>query len=41
VDHILATRPLAAKSKDAYIDLEPRRQARASDHTIMVAEFDA
>jgi exodeoxyribonuclease III len=40
VDHILATRPLAAKSTDCYIDLKPRVKAKASDHTFVVAEFD-
>jgi exodeoxyribonuclease III len=40
VDHILATRPLAAKSTDCRIDLKPRLQPKASDHTFMVAEFD-
>lgn len=39
VDHIMATKPLAAKSVDAYIDLEPRRAPKSSDHTVMVAEF--
>ena len=40
VDHILATPALAAKSKDCYIDLAPRRAPKASDHTFLVAEFD-
>jgi exodeoxyribonuclease III len=40
VDHILATPPLAKKSKDCWIDLEPRMQPKASDHTFMVADFD-
>ena len=40
VDHVLATRPLAAKSTDCRIDLEPRKQPKASDHTFVVAEFD-
>lgn len=39
VDHILATAALAKKSKDCYIDLKPRLAPKASDHTIMVAEF--
>lgn len=39
VDHILATAPLAKKSKDCCIDLKPRLEPKASDHTIMVAEF--
>lgn len=40
VDHILATAPLADKSKDCYIDLKPRLAPKASDHTVMVAEFE-
>ena len=39
VDHILATVPLAKKSVDAYIDLEPRKAEKPSDHTPIVAEF--
>lgn len=39
VDHIWATRPLAAKSLRAWIDLEPRRAQRPSDHTPVLAEF--
>ncbi len=39
VDHMLATRPLAARLKDCYIDLEPRRMDKPSDHTFVVAEF--
>lgn len=39
VDHILATDPLAKRSKDCYIDLKPRLEPKASDHTIMIAEF--
>jgi len=40
VDHIWATRPLAARSTGAWIDLAPRRAARPSDHTPLIAEFD-
>jgi len=40
VDHILATRPLAARCTDCRIDLDPRRQPKASDHTFMYADFD-
>jgi len=39
VDHILATRVLAAQSVDAFIDLEPRLGKSPSDHMVMVAEF--
>jgi len=40
VDHILASKQLAEKSKDCYIDMKPRLQNKPSDHTILVAEFD-
>jgi exodeoxyribonuclease-3 len=39
VDHIWATGTLAEKSIRAWIDMEPRRAERPSDHTIVVAEF--
>lgn len=39
VDHILATRALAAKSLASYIDLAPRLKPKASDHTVLAAEF--
>jgi len=40
VDHILATEKLAEKCTDSYIDTEPRKMQRPSDHTPLVAEFD-
>ena len=40
IDHIWATKPMAAKSVDASIDLEPRRRPKPSDHTFLMAEFD-
>lgn len=40
VDHILASKPLADRSKDCYIDMKPRLENKPSDHTIVVAEFD-
>lgn len=40
LDHILTTRPLAAKCKHVDVDIEPRRSPRASDHTFLWAEFD-
>jgi exodeoxyribonuclease-3 len=40
VDHIWATKCLAEKSKNAWIDQEPRLWQRPSDHTFIVAEFD-
>ena len=39
VDHILATVPLANLSVAAAIDLQPRLADKASDHTVLVAEF--
>ena len=39
LDHILATQPLAELSSGAYIDLEPRRRQKPSDHTPIGAEF--
>ena len=40
LDHILATRPLAEKCRIVDVDIAPRRQPRASDHTFVWAEFD-
>jgi exodeoxyribonuclease III len=40
IDHILATRPMAEKCRVVDVDVEPRRAARASDHTFLFAEFD-
>ena len=40
VDHILATQPLARKSVDAWIDLQPRLTPTPSDHTFVAADFD-
>jgi exodeoxyribonuclease-3 len=40
IDYILATRPLAEKSTGAWIDTDPRKQEKPSDHTFLVAEFD-
>ncbi len=39
IDHILATRSLAAKSVRAWIDLQPRLAEKPSDHTVLAAEF--
>jgi len=39
VDHLLATLPLAEKSSDSCIDLDPRRAEKPSDHTVMIATF--
>ena len=40
IDYILASEGLAEKARAARIDLDPRRLAKASDHTYLVAEFD-
>jgi exodeoxyribonuclease-3 len=39
IDHIWVTPPLAAACTAAWIDVEPRKQERPSDHTPVVAEF--
>lgn len=39
VDHIFATEPLASKSIEANIDLEPRKGKNPSDHTFLYAVF--
>ncbi|MHC4154028.1 MAG: exodeoxyribonuclease III [Planctomycetota bacterium] len=40
LDHIMATRPLAERSRACYIDKGPRSAERPSDHTPIVAEFE-
>ena len=40
IDHILATRPLADRAVRSWIDLEPRRMKKPSDHTFLLAEFE-
>jgi len=39
VDHILATKSLAARSVDSWIDLAPRLTEKPSDHTVVAADF--
>lgn len=39
IDHILATRPLAARCTKVAVDIQPRRAKQASDHTVLWAEF--
>ncbi|MFC1683297.1 exodeoxyribonuclease III [Candidatus Zixiibacteriota bacterium] len=41
VDHIFATLPLTQRSIDSWIDLEPRKRSRPSDHTVLAADFSA
>jgi len=40
IDLVLASAALAKKCSAAYIDIEPRRQERPSDHAPAVAEFE-
>lgn len=40
IDHILATAPLAGRCRATDVDIEPRKAASASDHTVVWAEFD-
>ena len=42
IDHILATSPMYERSKDARIDLKPRRlrEPKPSDHTFVIADFE-
>lgn len=40
IDYILATSALAAKATKSWIDVEPRLQPKASDHTFLAADFD-
>lgn len=41
IDHIQATKPLADRSINSWIDLEPRQAERPSDHTPLLAEFES
>lgn len=40
IDCIMATRSMARRCTDCFIDLEPRLLERPSDHTFLVADFD-
>ena len=40
IDYILATRPLAEKSRVVWIDTEARTRQKPSDHAFLVAEFE-
>ncbi len=40
IDHIYATQVVAEKCTKCYVDLEPRKLERPSDHTFVVAELD-
>ncbi len=41
IDHILATPELSQNIRDCFIDLEPRKKTKPSDHTFLVAQFQA
>ena len=40
IDHVWVSPPLAERCRAAWIDKEPRRWERPSDHTPVIAEFD-
>jgi exodeoxyribonuclease-3 len=40
IDHILATRPLAERCRDARVDRDERKGKLPSDHAPVIAEFD-
>jgi len=40
IDLVLASEAMANKCQASYIDIEPRRQERPSDHAPAIAEFD-
>lgn len=41
LDYILASPSMAARCRNAFIDLEPRLKPKPSDHVVMVADFKA
>jgi exodeoxyribonuclease III len=41
IDHVWISEPLVGKCKNSWIDIEPRKWERPSDHAPVVAEFDA
>ena len=40
IDHILATGRAAAASRACFVDIEPRKRDKPSDHTFVAAEFE-
>ncbi|PWT93176.1 MAG: exodeoxyribonuclease III [Blastocatellia bacterium] len=40
IDHIWVSGPLAARNKNTWIDIEPRKWEKPSDHAPVVAEFE-
>jgi exodeoxyribonuclease-3 len=41
IDLVLASQPMAERCNASYVDIEPRRQERPSDHAPAVAEFSS
>ena len=39
IDHVMATKSIAKKSTACYVDKEPRKKTKPSDHTFLIAEF--
>lgn len=39
IDHLLATPPLAERSRAAWVDVEARRREKPSDHTFVTVDF--
>lgn len=39
LDHVLATAPLAETSTECFVDIEPRKAEKPSDHTFVAARF--
>ncbi len=40
IDLILASEAMLERCSASYVDIEPRRQERPSDHAPVIAEFD-
>ena len=40
IDHIWVSGPLAARNRNTWIDMEPRKWEKPSDHAPVIAEFD-
>ena len=40
IDHILATAPIAKTSAKCFVDIEPRKAPKPSDHTFVAARFE-
>jgi exodeoxyribonuclease-3 len=40
IDHILATEPLVQLCRSCEVDMEARKATGASDHTVVIADFD-